>query len=127
LKSDDFDGTNYKRWRAKMVLWLTATNCYYVAQGKPKQFTAKEEQRFVAADNMFRDAVISTLHSKYDDNYIICTTCKQLWDVLDAQFGVSDGGNELDIMEQLYNYKIVDNRSIVEEAHEIQALTKKLE
>jgi hypothetical protein len=24
LKSNDFDGTNYKRWCAKMVLWLTA-------------------------------------------------------------------------------------------------------
>jgi len=36
LKLDDFDGTKYKRWRAKMVLWLTAMNCYHVAQGKPK-------------------------------------------------------------------------------------------
>ena len=24
LKPNDFDGTNYKIWRAKMVLWLTA-------------------------------------------------------------------------------------------------------
>jgi len=31
LKPDDFDGTNYKRWRAKMVLWLTAINCYHAA------------------------------------------------------------------------------------------------
>jgi hypothetical protein len=33
LRPDDFDGTNYKRWRAKMVLWLTAMNCYHAAQG----------------------------------------------------------------------------------------------
>jgi hypothetical protein len=30
-------------------------------------------------------------------------------------------------MEQLYDYKMVENRSIVEQAHEIQALAKKLE
>jgi hypothetical protein len=30
-------------------------------------------------------------------------------------------------MEQLYDYKMVDNRSIVEPAHEIQALAKELE
>jgi hypothetical protein len=30
-------------------------------------------------------------------------------------------------MEQLYDYKMVKNRSIVEQAHEIQALAKKLE
>jgi hypothetical protein len=37
--SEPFDGTLYKRWRTKMILWLTAMNCYHTAQGKPKQFT----------------------------------------------------------------------------------------
>jgi hypothetical protein len=61
-----------------MVLWLTAMNCYYVAQGKREQFTPDEEQRFVTADNLFQGTVISTLHNKYEGNYIICTTGKQL-------------------------------------------------
>jgi hypothetical protein len=30
-------------------------------------------------------------------------------------------------MEQLFNYKMVENRSVVEQAHEIQARAKKLE
>ena len=30
-------------------------------------------------------------------------------------------------MEQLYGYKMVENRSVVEQAHEIQALAKELE
>ena len=30
-------------------------------------------------------------------------------------------------MEQLYDYKMVENRSVVEQAHEIQALAKELE
>jgi len=47
--------------------------------------------------------VISAIHSKYEDNYIICATGKELWDELDAQFGVSDAGSELYIMEQLYD------------------------
>jgi hypothetical protein len=53
LKSSDFDGTNYKRWRAKMVLWLTAMNYYHAAQGKPEQFTPEEEQKFMVANNLF--------------------------------------------------------------------------
>ena len=44
-----------------MVLWLTAMNCYHAAQGKPEQFTPKEEQKFLATDNLFQDAVISAL------------------------------------------------------------------
>jgi hypothetical protein len=30
-------------------------------------------------------------------------------------------------MEQLYDYKMVENRSVVEQAHEFQALAKELE
>jgi hypothetical protein len=50
-----------------------------------------------------------------------------LWDALDEKFGVSDAGSELYIMEQLFDYKMVENRPVVEQAHEIQALAKELE
>jgi hypothetical protein len=90
-------------------------------------FTPKEQQKFKVADNLFRGAMISALHRKYDDNYLCCPTDKKLWDALDAKFGVSDAGSELYIMEQLFDCKMVDNRSVVEQAHEIQALAKELE
>ena len=53
LKPNNFDGKNFMIWRAKMVLWLTAMNCYHAAQGKPEQFTPEKEQKFLAADNLF--------------------------------------------------------------------------
>ena len=70
------------------------------------------EKTFMAADNLFRGAVISALDKKYVDNYIICTTAKELWDALEAKFGVSDAGSELYLMEQLFDYKMVDSRSV---------------
>ena len=63
--------------------------------------------------------MISALHSKYLDRYLRYTSGKELWDALDAKFGVSDAGSELYLMEQLFDYKMVDNRSVVEQAHEI--------
>jgi hypothetical protein len=51
--SEPFDGTFYKRWHSKMILCLTAMNCYHVAQGKPEQFTPEEERAFDVADNLF--------------------------------------------------------------------------
>ena len=71
--------------------------------------------------------MISALHPKYDKNYISCTLGKELWDALDAKFGVSDADSDMYLMEQLYDYKMVENRSVVEQAHEIQALAKELE
>jgi hypothetical protein len=87
----------------------------------------EDEPKFWVADNLFRGAVISALHNKYQKSYISCASDKELWDALEAKFGVSDAGSELYLIEQLYGYKMVENRSVVEQAHEIQALAKELE
>jgi hypothetical protein len=110
-----------------MILWLTAMNCYHAAQEKPKQFTPEEERMFNVVDNLFRGAVIGALANKYVDSYLTCTSAKELWDTLDEKFGVSDASSELYIMEQLFDYKMVENCPVVKQAHEIQALAKELE
>jgi hypothetical protein len=71
--------------------------------------------------------VIGALTHKYVDYYLTCTPAKELWNALDEKFGVSDVGSELYIMEQLFDYKMMENRPIVEHAHEIHALAKELE
>ena len=50
-----------------------------------------------------------------------------MWDALEVKYGVSDACSELYVMEQFHNYRMVDDRSVVEQAHEIQTLTKELE
>jgi hypothetical protein len=124
--SEPFDGTFYRRWCSKMILWLKAMNCYHTTQGKPKQFTPEEERMFDVADNLFQGTVIGALANKYVDSYLTCTSAKELWDVLDEKFIVSDAGSEMYIMERLFDYKMVENHSIVEQTHEIQALAKEL-
>jgi hypothetical protein len=127
LKSNAFDGSNYKRWCDRMILWLTAMNIIHVANGKAEQFIPEEEQAFMVADNLFRGAVINVLAENLVDFYLTATSNKELWDALETKYGVSGTGSELYVMEQFCDYKMVDDRSIVEQAHEIQSLAKELE
>jgi hypothetical protein len=69
LKPNDFDGSNYKRWGDRMILWLTAMNIIHVAKGKTEQFT-QEKQTFSTANNLFRGAVISVLAENFIDFYV---------------------------------------------------------
>jgi hypothetical protein len=48
------------------------------------------------------------------NSYIMCTSAKQLWDALNEKFGVSDASSKMYIMEQLFDYKMVDNHLVVE-------------
>ena len=57
------------------------------------------------------------------DSYIRLPTGKALWDALKAQYGVSDAGSELYAMEQFLDYRMVKDRSVVEQAHEIHTVT----
>jgi hypothetical protein len=50
-----------------------------------------------------------------------------MWDALEARYGASDAGSELYVMEQFHDYRMVDDRLVVEQAHEIQAPVKDLE
>ena len=49
-----------------------------------------------------------------------------MWDALEAQYGVSDAGSELYVMEQFLDYRMVEDHSVVEQAHEIHTLAKDL-
>jgi hypothetical protein len=75
---------------------------------------------FDVVDTLFRGAAIGAFANKYVDSYLTCTSAKELWDTLDEKFSVSDADSELYIMEQLFDYKMVENRPLVEHAHEIQ-------
>ena len=50
-----------------------------------------------------------------------------LWDALVAKYDTIDAGSELYTMESFHNFRMVNNRSVVEYAHEIQVLVKELE
>jgi hypothetical protein len=122
LKPNVFDGTNYKRWRQMCILWTTSMHCFYVVEPR-----AVEDNAFHDADVRFRAGLLSVLRDTIVDAYVPLQSGKEMWDALEARCGASDTGFELYVMEQFHDYRMVDDRSVVEQAHEIQVLVKDLE
>jgi hypothetical protein len=88
LKPPIFEGVNYKRWRARTVIWLTTMRCFDASKGKPhRELTPIEEKAFEEADNLIRGAIISVLGKNIVDSYLSLTTGKDMWDALEAKFG----------------------------------------
>ena len=63
--------------------------------------------------------MISVLGENLVDAYMHIPSGMEMWDTLEAKFGASDAGCELYVMEQFYDYRMVDDRSVVEQAHEL--------
>jgi len=52
-----------------------------------------------------RGTIISMLGDSIVDAYMWLPTRKEMWDALEAKYGVYDAGSGLYIMEQFYDYK----------------------
>jgi hypothetical protein len=50
-----------------------------------------------------------------------------MWDTLNTEYGGLDAGTNLYLIEQYHDYQMVDKKSVVTQAHEIQYMVKELE
>ena len=112
----------------RAVLWFQTMSCYDATLGKPEgELDAQQAQAFQKMDTLFKAALLSVLGENIVDTYASIDNGKDIWDALKAKFGVSVAGTELYIMEQFYDYRMTEERSVVEQAHEIQSFARELE
>jgi len=128
LKPAPFTGTYFKRWQTKTTLWLTARNVFWVAGATPTEtITPDQDKVFREATVVFVGCVLSVIGDKLVDAYLHMRVAKDLWEALESKFGATDAGSEMYTIEQFHDYKMVENRSVLEQAHEIQCIAKELE
>jgi hypothetical protein len=121
LKPVPFTGANFERWQMRAILWLTAMNVFWVSKGKPEGgLTHEKEKVYSEANTIFCGAVVGALaESSLQDMYIRYKTTKEMWDILNTEYGGSDASTKLYIIEQYHDYQMVDGKSVVTQTHEI--------
>jgi hypothetical protein len=58
------------------------------------------------------------------DSYVMLSTRKEMWDVLEAKYRVPNIDSELYIMEHFHKYRMIDGRLVVEQAYDMHLLVK---
>ena len=76
IRPPPFDGSNYKRWQERLILWLTVLRVMHVKEGNPEQFTLEEGSAFDETDTLFRGCVISVLAENLVNSYVLLPTGK---------------------------------------------------
>ena len=87
----------------------------------------KEVQEITAATTIFIGCVLSVLSDQLCDVYMNIKSATELWEALEHKFSTADAGHELYVMLQYHDFKMVENRSVVEQAHEFQLIVRELE
>jgi hypothetical protein len=103
LKLTLFEGTHYKRWHQKTILWLSSMCCFYVVLEQSVGVQNVDEQRaFDPDDTTCKAALLSIIGNSLIDVYVQLSTGKAMWDALVARYGISDAGSELYVIEQAH-------------------------
>jgi hypothetical protein len=82
---------------------------FWVSNDKPEgQLTTEQEKVYEEANTLFVSAIIGSVADHLQDVYLGYKTGKDMWDTLNNDYGGSDAGTELYIIEQYHDYKMVD-------------------
>jgi hypothetical protein len=91
-----------------------------VSEGKSEgELSPEMEKEYSEANTIFCGVLVGVHAETLQDMYLCYKTAKEMWDTLNTEYGGSDVGTELYIIEQYHNYQKVDGKSVVTQAHEI--------
>ncbi|GKV35098.1 hypothetical protein SLEP1_g43411 [Rubroshorea leprosula] len=130
-KLDCFDGGNFIRWQRKMHIFLTTLNIGYVlTDARPEenenetlQDTRKRKRKkWENNDYVCRGCILNGMSDSLFDTYVHESTAKELWDKLEARYMNEDATSKKFLVTRWNNYKMIDNKSVMEQFREIEKL-----
>ena len=148
VKLDKFDGTNFSRWQEKARFMLDYLNLSYVLDPtlpqipedpvieEGQQPTAEQqqllqqlaEQRKIRAKDtgLCRGHILNMVSDRIFDLYTSVKDPRELWEALDFKYKAEEQGINKYLIDQYLEFKMVDNKSIMDQIHELQVIVNKL-
>nr|GMC80267.1 uncharacterized protein LOC109168281 [Ipomoea batatas] len=125
-KLEHFEGVGFRRWQKKMKFLLAALNVAYVLS-TPKPVEQEDETleatrrrlKWENDDLAYRGHILNGMSDTLFDIYQYEESSKDLWDVLEAKYISEDASSKKFLVSELNEFKMVDNRSVMEQFHEI--------
>ncbi|RXH95517.1 hypothetical protein DVH24_008017 [Malus domestica] len=116
VKPEKFSGHNFRRWQKQVKYWLTVLGLA----------SALEETQSNKGSS-FKEILIALSEHLYDVYHATVSTAKELWETLEAEYGIVDAGMDRFTVSNFNDYKMVNNKSVGEQIHGYQELLRGVE
>nr|GMD76780.1 uncharacterized protein LOC109188561 [Ipomoea batatas] len=125
-KLEHFEGLGFRRWQKKMKFLLAALNVAYVLS-TPKPVEQENETldathhrlKWKNYDLACRGHILNGMSDTLFGIYQYEESSKDLWDVLEAKYISEDASSKKFLVSEFNEFKMVDNRPVMEQFHEI--------
>ena len=126
VKLEWFDGRNFIRWHKKLHFLLTSLNVVYVLTTlKPQEHEnetlaeTRVRHKWEQDDYVCKGHICNAMSDTSFDQYHNKPTTKDIWDSLEAKYMMEDTTSKKFLPSKFFNYRMVDNRLVVEQYIEI--------
>ena len=136
VKLNRFDETNFPRWKDKMKFLLTALKLFYVLDQNliPFPTVSDEDTNEIKTQIKKRDEdelicrghILNTLSNRLYDLYTSMKSSREIWNALEAKYKTETIGSNKFIIQKYFDYKILDNISVLDQVHELHIMVNKL-
>ncbi|XP_050945529.1 uncharacterized protein LOC127150877 [Cucumis melo] len=125
-----FEGAYFKRWKQKMLFFLTlkkvTTTCTVekpkVSEKDPTKEQLKNLATWTETDFICKNLILNGLTDELYDYYSTMTTTKEVWGALQKKYDTEEAGSKKYVVSRYLRYQMTDDKSVEAQSHEIQKI-----
>ena len=129
-KPKKFNGTDFKRWRQKMLFYLTTLNlaCFLREDAPALKENETNKQVVVAmeawkhANFLCRNYLLNGLDNTLYSVYCTFNTARELWESLDKKYKTEDAGFKKFVVGKFLDYKMLDSKTVISQVQDLQVI-----
>ena len=138
VKLDRLDrtGTNFNRWKGKMIFFLTALKVAYVlklnlpeippskdddSEALKRQLEKHEEDEVVCRGHIF-----NSLSDSLYDLFTSIKSPKEIWAILERKHVNQKQGSNKFLITKYFEFKFIDNSPLLNQIHNLKVIVSKL-
>lgn len=134
-KLEPLDGSNYKRWSQKLLIFFEQLEVDYVlftnvedngAAALPLNDKAADDQmkKKLEKDNKtIRGHMLNHMSNTLFDLFVNVKSSKKIWELLEKKYGGDDAGKKKYVVGKWLQFCMVDDKPIMEQLHMYENLT----
>lgn len=125
------DAVTYRLWRAELDIWFTCQSLTDVVEGTYTRehalvVSTAEEKRWVVQDAKAKKAMLNTMDTSLKEHILHLTTSRAMWTKLRSMFQNDSAQLKDKLMQDLYEFKYNDSKSVLENISLIQTCAQQL-